>query len=796
MQSASRTGHLVAGRYRLLRQLGRGAMGIVWHGRDELLDREVAVKQIVLAPMASEADARESFERTIREARTAARLSHPGVVTVFDVVEEAGMPWIVMELIQARPLDQVIAEDGPLTPAQAAQLGRRLLDALSTAHAAGVLHRDVKPSNVLICPDGKAILSDFGIATIQGDPALTQAGMIAGTPGFSPPERVRGADATPASDLWSLGATLYAAVEGRGPFDRAGGSAAIVASIATEPAPRAPSAGPLAPVIDMLLRADPEQRPDAAAAARMLTTAWTTARRSDRLGPAAGSPAGGRPGSLAGWRAGSVAGWRAGSLAGSPGGPQAGSMAGSKAGSMPGSMAGSPAVAGPEPLDSLSPLPGAEPEAGLLTAAAGLDATTATQIVTVPGPETAAGRSGGAGLAAAAGAAGSPGLAVAAGAAGSPGQPGAIAATSVVPDLMATPVFAELKMPGPATALGEGGTDASAGTGAGSTGRPGQRPGPAGQAAASAERQPASWRSLRTAISSLAHSRRGLVLTAPIAVSALVIGIVFLAFPGFRSLISHLPASSAIGSGPGHGVRLSSQPGTGGHRVGGSAGRQGSSGTPAPAGSHGAAGHPTPSGPSGGPSSPGRTSPSGQPSSTGSPTTSATPSPSPSQTSPTSTGGTPAGYAWKSESAQSLGTTAGFRLAAPAAWLMTSGLQTYITPALGSARLGIDMAQFAVQAPVREARRLQASAITHHRYRAYHLASIVGITFHGWPAASWTFWWKPLSSPRIDVTEIIFTARTSAGPQPYILSMAAPATHAASASHVLRIALRTFTPLP
>src|ERR1022692_1486603 len=283
MHSASRTGHLVAGRYRLISQLGRGEMGIVWHGRDELLDRDVAVKQLVLAPMASDADARESFERTIREARTAARLSHPGVVTVFDVVEEGGMPWIVMELIQARPLDQVIAEDGPLTPAQAAQLGLRLLDALSTAHAAGVLHRDVKPSNVLICPDGKPILSDFGIATIQGDPAMTQAGMVAGTPGFSPPERVRGAAATPASDLWSLGATLYAAVEGRGPFDRAGGSAAIVASIATEPAPRAPSAGPLAPVIDMLLRADPEQRPDAGATARMLTTAWTATRRSDRL---------------------------------------------------------------------------------------------------------------------------------------------------------------------------------------------------------------------------------------------------------------------------------------------------------------------------------------------------------------------------------------------------------------------------------------------------------------------------------------------------------------------------------
>ena len=268
MHSAVGTGRLVVGRYRLLDQLGRGAMGIVWRGRDELLDREVAIKQIVLTPLASETEARSSYERTLREARTAARLSHPGVVTVFDVVEEDASPWIVMELIRARPLDQVIAEDGPLPPSRAAQLGLGLLDALNSAHQAGVLHRDVKPSNVLIKPNGKAVLTDFGIATIQGDPGLTQAGMVVGTPGFSPPERVRGAAATPASDLWSLGATLYAAVEGRGPFDRAGGSAAIVASIATEPAPRAPSAGPLAPVIDALLRADPAERPDAAATGR------------------------------------------------------------------------------------------------------------------------------------------------------------------------------------------------------------------------------------------------------------------------------------------------------------------------------------------------------------------------------------------------------------------------------------------------------------------------------------------------------------------------------------------------
>src|SRR5260370_22021546 len=153
-------GERVAGRYWVLAELGRGAMGIVWDGRDELLDRHVAVKQIILAPMASDADARARYQRTLREARTAARLSHPGVVTVFDVVEEDGMPWIVMELVRARPLDQVIAEDGPLPPAQAAQLGLSLLDALSTAHTAGSQHSDVQPSNTRVSPEGKAVLTD------------------------------------------------------------------------------------------------------------------------------------------------------------------------------------------------------------------------------------------------------------------------------------------------------------------------------------------------------------------------------------------------------------------------------------------------------------------------------------------------------------------------------------------------------------------------------------------------------------------------------------------------------------
>jgi eukaryotic-like serine/threonine-protein kinase len=265
---AATAGRLVSGRYRLHEPIGRGAMGIVWHGRDELLDREVAVKEVRAA-----ADNDSIYQRTLREAKAAARLNHPGVVTVFDVVEDDGSPWIVMELVQARSLDRLIAEDGPLRPLRAAQVGQQLLSALKCAHAAGVLHRDVKPGNVLVAADNAVKLTDFGIATFPGDPALTQAGMVFGTPGYTAPERVRGETATPATDLWSLGATLYTAVEGRGPFDRPGGSAAIFAGVASEPAPRAPSAGPLGPVIDALLLPDPAQRPDVATAARLLDDA-------------------------------------------------------------------------------------------------------------------------------------------------------------------------------------------------------------------------------------------------------------------------------------------------------------------------------------------------------------------------------------------------------------------------------------------------------------------------------------------------------------------------------------------
>src|SRR5271165_5160082 len=176
-----------------------------------------------------------------------------------------------MQLVSAQSLDQVLATSGPLAPRRAAEVGRQLLSALSVAHAAGVMHRDVKPSNVLLGSDDRAVLTDFGIATFQGDPKLTQTGMVMGSPGFTAPERIRGEDASPASDLWSLGATLFAAVEGHGPFEKRGGAITTMSAIINEDAPEAPMAGALGPVIAALLRREPTDRPDASAAARMIT---------------------------------------------------------------------------------------------------------------------------------------------------------------------------------------------------------------------------------------------------------------------------------------------------------------------------------------------------------------------------------------------------------------------------------------------------------------------------------------------------------------------------------------------
>nr|WP_285582918.1 serine/threonine-protein kinase [Actinoallomurus iriomotensis] len=249
---------LLAQRYRLLTEVGRGGMGTVWHARDEVLGRDVAVKEVILPHGFSDEEREVQHKRTFREARTAARLSHPGVVTVYDVVEEDGRPWIVMELIRARSLHEQIKKDGPLPPRRVAEIGRQMAGALRVAHEAGILHRDVKPSNVLV-GGSRAVLTDFGIARAQSDATLTQTGMLIGSPAYIAPERARGRVAVPASDLWSLGVTMYAAVEGKSPFERPDAMASLVAVLTDDPEP-APNAGPLRPVIEGLLRKDPAQR--------------------------------------------------------------------------------------------------------------------------------------------------------------------------------------------------------------------------------------------------------------------------------------------------------------------------------------------------------------------------------------------------------------------------------------------------------------------------------------------------------------------------------------------------------
>jgi serine/threonine protein kinase len=210
------------------------------------------------------------YQRTFREARASARLSHPGVVTVHDVIEEDGRPWIVMELVRARSLQDVIDEDGPVTPRTAADIGRQVLAALSHAHQAGILHRDVKPSNVLITEDGRAVLTDFGIAQVEGDATLTQTGLVMGSPAYIPPERVQGERAVPASDLWALGATLYAAVEGKAPYERSDAMSALAAAL-TEEVPPPRNAGSLRRVLHGLLARTPAERMTANTAMPLLT---------------------------------------------------------------------------------------------------------------------------------------------------------------------------------------------------------------------------------------------------------------------------------------------------------------------------------------------------------------------------------------------------------------------------------------------------------------------------------------------------------------------------------------------
>ncbi|WP_440097838.1 protein kinase domain-containing protein [Streptosporangium sp. H16] len=250
---------IIGARYRLLERIGRGGMGTVWRARDEVLGREVAVKEVIPSPDLTGPEREVFTVRTLREARAAGRIGHPGVATVYDVIEEQGRPWIVMQLIDSRTLGAVIREDGPLPPMRVARIGLEVLGALLAAHHAGVLHRDVKPDNVLIAADGRAVLTDFGIAVLEGDSSITRTGSLIGTPAFIAPERASGGPAEFASDLWSLGVTLYVAVEGRSPFERAHPLATLSAVMHQEPSPMR-FAGPLAPVIHGLLHKDPARR--------------------------------------------------------------------------------------------------------------------------------------------------------------------------------------------------------------------------------------------------------------------------------------------------------------------------------------------------------------------------------------------------------------------------------------------------------------------------------------------------------------------------------------------------------
>ncbi|MER6111927.1 serine/threonine-protein kinase [Streptomyces hirsutus] len=272
---------VIAGRYRLLSPLGEGGMGTVWRARDEVLHREVAVKEVRAPAGLPTPDVERMYARLEREAWAAARVADRNVVTVYDVATEDGRPWIVMELVRGLSLAEVLDAEGPLDPQRAARVGAEVLAALRAAHDAGVLHRDVKPANVLIANDGRIVLTDFGIATVEGSSALTMTGEVIGSPEFLAPERALGRTPGPESDLWSLGVLLYAAVEGSSPF-RQDTPLSTLRAIVDEELPPPRRAGPLAPVIEGLLRKNPAERLSAVRAQQDL-----------RLVGAGGSPSGG-----------------------------------------------------------------------------------------------------------------------------------------------------------------------------------------------------------------------------------------------------------------------------------------------------------------------------------------------------------------------------------------------------------------------------------------------------------------------------------------------------------------------
>jgi tRNA A-37 threonylcarbamoyl transferase component Bud32 len=273
---------VLATRYRLVSEIGQGANGTVWRGHDDLLDRAVAIKELRLPADLTENDRVVFYRRTLREARAPAQLRSTSIIEVYDVVIEQGRPWIIMELIEAPSLEQLIERSGPLPPDQVGYIGRRLLDALAVAHRSGIVHRDLKPSNVLLDGD-RVVLTDFGLAFSSGSASLTKTGHFMGSPAYVAPEVAAGEKATPRSDLWSLGATLYAALEGKPPFER-DNVMATLSALANEPPPTPRNAGPLASVVTGLLEKHPTRRLTHARAVDRLERALTGPRSARRAG--------------------------------------------------------------------------------------------------------------------------------------------------------------------------------------------------------------------------------------------------------------------------------------------------------------------------------------------------------------------------------------------------------------------------------------------------------------------------------------------------------------------------------